>query len=337
VTRNGVAVDSASHKDLWDGIRVAGSSLGIVTGFKLQLFAEPEPKTFEYRLTLTEEESYDLLFAGGDDPRITVNYYVLDQPWPAQTALYQFAWSDTSDKPTDEQAQTKIDAWLTEHFESTYSHECVDASDCKWSSWKTTVRDNFNNTLGIQLTAPNPAPEPIIGDAGHTVGADAGAYYPETWVTSSLSIPRLETSRLPLGMSSVGFGLEAKDVARWLMERFKSHDRGNVTLPGLAFPLAKCWLFFNCVGNYLYYDLSCWQAVEKQEFIQSVERDIHVKFPDMRWEKYANVPTSYATEAEDRAVAPRMYGDYGALQGVKQRYDPTGRLNQFQGIRNSEL
>ena len=56
VRRDGVEVTGKQYSDLWDAMRVAGSSFGVVTSFTFQIFKGHEPPVFFLLIRLSEED-----------------------------------------------------------------------------------------------------------------------------------------------------------------------------------------------------------------------------------------------------------------------------------------
>lgn len=309
VWKDGAPGKSADFADLWMALREAGSSFGIVTEFTMQVYEEPEPTMFFMGVDLTFEQGIQLLVDAGHDDRIVVNYY--EPGVPLVDVVFQVAWVDGFLTPA--QQREEAFQWLTAYFVRTYGQS--------WANWRQTKHAelllNFQDLLkwlGLWGT----------GEPGHDLAMDLGLYYREDWVTSSMTVDLDDPN--------------AYEVLRWHKRHYETHERAWFGL------VPQCWLLFNVVDNrlsttegsrLLYVDHSCWPAEDHLEYIQKLEHEFKYDFPDTTYVKYYNVPTWMKNEEDEQQVLGRYFYNYKELQVVKEKYDPRGVFNMYQGVRTA--
>jgi len=307
VWKDGVPAASADYADLWMALREAGSSFGIVTEFTVQVYEEPEPTMFFLGISLTFEQGIKLLVDAGYDDRIVVNYY--EPGVPIIDLVFQVSWVDGFLTP--EEQREKAFEWLTEYFVRTYGWT--------WRYWQVTKNSvlllHFQDLLVFLGLWGE-------GEPGHDMAMDLGLYYRPEWVTSSMTVALDD----PMGY----------EVLRWHKRHYEAHKRAGFGL------VPQCWLLFNAVDNrvsategarLLYVDHSCWPPEVHREYIQNMEHEFKYDFPNTTYVKYYNVPTQMKTDADEQQVLGRYFWNYKELQVVKEKYDPRGVFNMYQGVR----
>jgi len=308
VWKDGVPAASADYADLWMALREAGSNFGIVTEFTLQAYEEAEPEPFFIGISLTFEQGLKLLVDSGFDDQIVVNYY--EPGVPLVDMVFQVVWTDGFSTP--EQQREKAFEWLTEYFVRTYGWT--------WRYWRITKHSFL--ILGIQDLLRFLGIGGGTGEPGHILAYDLGGFYKEEWLTSSMIVALDD----PM----------AYEVARWHKRHYESHIHDGLGL------VPQCWLLLNAVdgrisatrgGRVLYVDHSCWPPEVHREYIQDMEHEFKYDFPNTTYVKYVNVPTQMKTDADEEHVLGRYFWNYKELQVVKEKYDPRGVFNMYQGVR----
>eukprot|EP01063_Lacrimia_lanifica_P014832 TRINITY_DN2139_c0_g1_i4.p2 TRINITY_DN2139_c0_g1~~TRINITY_DN2139_c0_g1_i4.p2 ORF type:complete len:472 (+),score=206.23 TRINITY_DN2139_c0_g1_i4:62-1477(+) len=173
VWKNGESVAAAEYVDLWDSLRVAGSSFGIVTEFTVQVYEEPEPTMFFMKMDLDFEQAIKLMVDSGYDDAIVINFY--ETGIPLVGVVFQVAWVDGFLSAEEQRAE--VFKWLTRYFVRTYGES--------WRNWRKTLHGEWllgiqDLVLGFGLLGK--------GEGGHDLAMDLGAFYKEDWITSSMTV-----------------------------------------------------------------------------------------------------------------------------------------------------
>jgi FAD/FMN-containing dehydrogenase len=171
-TREPVLVKDANgqvvtgYEELWDAIRCAGSSFGIVTEMTIQLYSKPEPYVWFIHVRLDQERSFKLFNDAALDDQVTLHLYYVG----GYEGVLQMSLRDGSTRPAVNYRQCLN--WLGKWFRSN-----------GMPLWRLTRYFLSSNTALSLATR--------IQLGGIQGRKDLGGSYPESggWVSSSLTVP----------------------------------------------------------------------------------------------------------------------------------------------------
>ena len=293
VTKDGVPVTDKAYADLWDAMRVAGSSFGIVTSLTIQLYEASEPHVFFFVIDLSEEDQLQLFDDAAQDDGMNLNLYhyhgymnILN----VEYAIIQMSVTDGSNikREAKEQCLKWLDVWM-------------EKKPRQYLLWRWFKLKNLL-TWGINLFL----------DLNQQ---DYKIVYPTTkdWVTSSVLIKWSESDR--------------KSIMQWYKRKYsKAKERKPCWL---IFAQLDNRAYIE--DRALYVDLTC--GAEHKGIIQEIELEFPKVFPNISYSKYYNVPIEFNTKAEESSLKHLYFPEYDKLHVTKLLFDPNGLFDQHQGIR----
>ena len=166
VTRNGELVTGREWSDLWDAMRVAGSSFGVVTTLTVQLFDAHEPHVFFFVIKMSDDDQFQLFTDAFEDDRVSLNLY--------NDATFQISLVEGSQDRAraQEECLQWLDDWMTAPPRQYYNWRTE-----KLQSVTTFLVNSWANLFGHHDYSTI---YPMLGD----------------WVTSSINLRSTDPERL---------------------------------------------------------------------------------------------------------------------------------------------
>ena len=166
-----LVVFDQQYYDLWDAMRVAGSSYGVVTSLTIQMFESHEPHVFIFIVDLSDEDQAQIFLDAVEDEGVNINLYNMKLGLAVFEGI-QISLSDGSRNKTvaEEECLHWLDNWMR-------------ASPREYDDWKVT---RFKPFLTWKVNF-------LLNLNGRQ---DYGTLYPSSdWVTSSINLAMHDTNR----------------------------------------------------------------------------------------------------------------------------------------------